>query len=132
MVKGNQEISNGEMICPVNFYPYEAYSFDDEYIEDEEETEEVFNMKKKIIKSAKINGRDLIGKNLKTKHITSYDYNDETGEESNIKYNYQDFKVVGTYDTSYTMDSLYNCYISKDDYLKLVLSDFEHKGYIEY
>ena len=30
------------------------------------------------------------------------------------------------------MDSLYNCYISKDDYLKLVLSDFEHKGYIEY
>lgn len=132
MVKGNQEISNGEMICPVNFYSYEAYSFDDEYIEDKEETEEVFNMKKKIIKSAKINGRDLIGKNLKTKHITSYDYNDETGEESNIKYNYQDFKIVGTYDQSYTMDSLYNCYISKDDYLKLVLSDFEHKGYIEY
>lgn len=125
MVRGKKEINSGEIICPENFYPYEVYSFDE--IKDSEETDEIFEMKKKIIKSAKIKGHDLIGKTLNTKNLISYDYDAKLGKKYTEQYAFQDFKVVGTYDQSYTMSSLNQCYITKDDFFRLasIQADFK-------
>lgn len=117
MVRGKKEINNGEMICPVNFYPYEVNEFNE--INKTEENEQEFKMKKKIIKSAMINEKDLVGKTLNTK----YPKNDE-------QYEYQDFKVVGTYDQKYTMNSLNNCYITKEDFFEI--SSFQNQKIKEY
>lgn len=117
MVKGSGNIYNGEMICPVNFYPYEVYYFDDKKDEDSEETDEVFEMKKKIIKSALLNSKDLIGKTITVKY-SNYDYriDYETYKE---EYNTKDFKIVGAYKENYTMDSFNTCYVTKEDFFEM-------------
>lgn len=131
--KGNENINKGEMLCPVNFYPYEVNDYNATKPEDSDETDEVFAMKKKIVKSAKIKDTDLIGKTLNVKYISDYNYDREIGEEINIEYDYKDFKVVGTYNENYTMNSLNDCYISKDDFLELSLvqSAFENPKRVE-
>lgn len=94
IVSGKAEISNGEAICPLKFYPYDL---------DEKNT---------IVNKEIINSKDLIGKTITSATVKDFILKPDE------KY-YKEFKVVGVYDQNYNMASLDKCYITKNDFLEI-------------
>lgn len=94
IVDGKEKINNGEVLCPLKFYPYNL---------DEKNT---------IVNKEIINGKDLIGKTITSATTKDFMLNPDE------KY-YKEFKVVGVYNQNYNMASLDKCYITKDDFLEI-------------
>lgn len=94
VVSGKKQISNGEALCPMKFYPY--YSVRDGHIID-----------KYVIK-----GKKAIGKTF-----TSETVKDNLLHPDEIYY--KEFEIVGVYDQRYNMASLDRCYVTIDDFLDI-------------
>lgn len=95
IVDGRNIENDGEAVCPVKFYPYSTVVKKDN------------EMLEKIYPSKIIKGKDVIGKSI-TVVSDSENYSDI------------DVKIVGTYDSYANMREMDTCYISKNDFEKVL------------